>query len=128
MATNGSSSVQINGLKETVRSLEKFGVSAEDLKGAFTKAGTLVATDAKTLVDTKSGALANTIKPSKTKNKSIVRAGSARVVYAGVQHYGGYNNIDPQLFLTTAVDRNAQTIISLVDSELDALITQYGLR
>ena len=35
--------IEVKGIKETVRTLEKFGVDASDLKTAFQRIGTMVA-------------------------------------------------------------------------------------
>lgn len=119
--------VHIEGLRETIRTLNRLGVEDQDLKQAFKKIGTKVAGDAKTFVPYKTGRLANTIKPSNTKNKSVVRAGSARVPYAGVIHYGGYNNIQPHPFLTDAVLKNRETAVKEMEAELQKLINALGL-
>lgn len=108
--------------------MERLGVAVSDLKASFKKIGQRVVTDAQSLAPRRSGALAATIKASNTKNKSIVRAGSARVPYAGVQHYGGYNNIEPHPYLADAVDKNRAASIQTMDDELKALIGKYGLR
>lgn len=121
------SGVRVHGLRETVRSLERLGIEAADLKAAFKRIGALVQHEAQTLAPKKSGRLAASIKPSNTKNKSIIRAGGARVVYAGVQHYGGYNNIKPHPFLTEAVGRNQSKAVDLMDEELNRLIRSLGL-
>lgn len=122
-----STGIEIKGLKEVVRSLERFGVEVSDLKAAFKRIGTIVAEDAKTLAPRKSGALAGSIRPSNTKNKSVVRAGTAKVVYAGVQHYGGYNNIEPHPFLTDALNQNQGEVVRALSDELDALINRLDL-
>lgn len=119
--------VRVEGLRETIRSLERFGVEVSDLKTAFKKIGNIVVDEAKTLAPKKSGALAASIKPSNTKNKSIVRAGSARVVYAGVIHYGGYHGIEPHPFLTDAVTNNAGKAKETMEQELTALIHKLNL-
>jgi len=121
------SGVRVNGLRETVRSLERFGVEASDLKAAFKRIGTFITEDARSLTPSKSGRLAASIKPSNTKNKSIVRAGGARIPYAGVIHYGGYNNITAQPFLTDAVARNDSKVTDLMEDELKRLIASLGL-
>lgn len=118
---------RVTGLRETIRSLEKMGVQVQDLKAAFRKIGNNVVSDAKTLVPTKTGKLAGTIKASNTKNKSVVRAGSARVPYAGVQHYGGYNNIEAHPYLTDAVTQNESASVQIMEHELKVLINQLGL-
>lgn len=122
-----SAGVRVRGLRETVRSLERFGVEVKDLKAAFLKIGTMVQDAARTLAPTKSGALAASIRPSRTKNKSVIRAGSAKVVYAGVQHYGGYNNIEPKPFLTDAVTNNQDKAVDIMETELNRLIRSLGL-
>lgn len=118
----------VTGLREVVRSLEQLGVAVSDLKGAFRKIGQNVVTDAQSLAPKRSGALAASIKASNTKNKSIVRAGSARVPYAGVIHWGGYNNIESHPFLTDAVTRQESKSVEIMDDELASLIRKYGLK
>lgn len=118
----------VEGLREVVRSLEKFGVEVADLKAVFKKIGNMVVSDATSLAPRRSGALINTIKASNTKNKSVVRAGSARVPYAGVIHYGGYNNIAPHPFLTDAVAKNKQKAVDEMNDGLADLIRKYNLK
>lgn len=122
-----SAGVRIDGLRETVRTLERFGVQVSDLKAAFLKIGKKVTQDAQTLAPHKTGRLAGSIKPSNTKNKSVIRAGGARIPYAGVIHYGGYNNIKPHPFLTDAVSRNESVALSIMEEELNGLIHRLGL-
>lgn len=120
--------VQVNGLRQVVRSLERFGVEAADLKAAFTKIGQVVVNEAKSLAPSRTGRLAASIKPSKTKNKSIIRAGSARIPYAGVIHYGGYHNIKANPFLTSAASRKEAESVRLMEQELGALIRALDLK
>lgn len=122
-----ASGIYVEGLRACIRSLEKFGVEVSDLKDVFTKIGTEVAREAQDLAPTKSGALAASIRPSKTKNQSIIRAGSARVVYAGVQNYGGYNNIRAHRFMEGAVERKQGDVVRMIDDELGDLIRRYDL-
>lgn len=119
--------VKVTGLRETIRALNKLGVEDQDLKIAFKKIGNMVVSDAKALAPSRSGKLAGSIKASNTKNKSIVRAGGARIPYAGVIHYGGYNNIQAHPFLTTAVTNNADKAVQMMEDELKALISALGL-
>lgn len=119
--------VRVEGLRETIRSLNRLGVEDQDLKAAFKKIGNLVVGDAKTRVPVRSGRLAASIKPSNTKNKSVVRAGGARIPYAGVIHYGNYNNITAQPFLTDAVAKNQDAAVKIMEDELQQLINALGL-
>ena len=122
-----SNSVRITGLNETVRSLKRFGVEVADLKAAFTRIGNIVVTEAQSIAPHMSGALAASIRASKTQNKSEVRAGSASVPYAGVQHYGGYNNITGTYFLTKAVENKQGEAVTLMETELNRLISSLDL-
>ena len=119
--------IQVTGLRQVVRSLEKLGASAADLKSAFKRIGTVVANEAKSIVPRRSGRLADSIKPSNTKNKSVVRAGGARVPYAGVIHFGGYHGITAQPFLTEALDHKQGEAKRLMESELGALVRRLDL-
>ena len=124
---DGRSGVRIEGLRETVRALERAGIEAGDLKAAFKAIGQNVADDAKRRVNSRSGRLAASIKPSNTKNKAVVRAGSARVPYAGVIEYGGYNNIRPRQYLNEAVEDNRQSSVDELERELEAMLRRVGL-
>lgn len=118
---------KVHGLRETVRSLERLGVEAQDLKAGFRRIGNIVVAEAKVLVPVRTGRLLNTIKASNTKNKSVVRAGSARAPYAGVIHYGGYHNIEPHPYLTTATDHKRSQVIQALDEELNTLMNRLDL-
>ena len=121
--------VRIEGLRETVRSLERFGVEVQDLKAAFKKIGSLVANDAKSLAPHLSGKLAGSIRPSNTKNKSIVRAGGAAIPYAGVQNYGWpAHSIEGKHFMEQAVERNQHEAVQMMEEELNDLIRRYDLK
>lgn len=122
-----ASGVVIDGLRETVRSLERFGAEAADLKAAFKRIGDMVAREAVSITPTLTGRLAASIRASNTKNKSEVRAGSAKVVYAGVQHYGGYNNITGTHFLERAVEAKQGEAVRQMETDLNRLIQSLGL-
>jgi HK97 gp10 family phage protein len=120
--------VRVEGLNETIRSLKKFGVEVKDLKAVFTKIGNNVVRRAETLAPVKTGNLAGSIKASKTQNKSVVRAGGARLPYAGVIHYGWpARNIEPHQFLTDAVNETKDESIDLMDKGLHDLIKTLDL-
>lgn len=123
------SGVRVHGLRETVRSLERMGVEVKDLKEAFKRIGTLIKDDAQTRAPSVSGKLAGSIRPSNAKNKALIRAGGARVVYAGVIHYGWPgHNISPNPFLTDAIEANEGEVQDTLERELNRLIRSLGLK
>lgn len=120
--------IRVEGLRETVRSLEKLGTEAADLKQAFKTIGNIVVGEAQGLTPKLSGALAGSIKASNTKNKSDVRAGGAKVPYAGVIHYGWPGHgIEPNPFLTTAAGNKQREVVNTLDDELGGLIKRLDL-
>lgn len=123
-----ASGVQIKGLREVIRSLERFGVQVGDLKAAFRKVGNLVVNDAKPRTNPLTGRLAGSIRASNTKNKSIIRAGGARVPYAGVIHYGGYHGIEGKHYLTEAIESKESQGVQVLQEELRGLIRSLDLK
>lgn len=127
MSISGSG-LEITGLRETIRNLERYGADVSDLKAAFQKIGNIVVGEAQSLAPKKSGALAASIRPSNTKNKSIVRAGSARVPYAGVQHFGWpRRNIKATNYLYKASESKQAEVLRTLEEELERIANRLGL-
>lgn len=119
-----SSAIRVDGLAAVVRDLERFGVSTDDLKDAFGAISEDVALEAGARVRVLSGALQATIRPARTKNKAVVRAGTAGVPYAGVVNY--YKPGDE--FLTGPANEDTAAKVARIERELEDLIRKYGLR
>lgn len=116
----------VTGLRELVRNLEKIGADASDMKEVFTAIGTMVMADAARLAPRKTGRLAASIKPTKTKNKAAIRAGSARVPYAGAINYGWpARGIKPRKFMQIAIDSNEAKAIEMMDDGLGRIIQKH---
>lgn len=120
---------RITGLRETVRSLERLGVDVEDLKDAFGEISQDVAHEAGGLVPHLSGALGGTIRPARTKNKAVVRAGTPTgVPYAGVINYGwAAHGIEATEFLTRPANEDTEGKVRRIEANLTALIRKYRL-
>lgn len=125
----GGDGVRITGLRETIRDLERLGVSTDDLKDAFGKISTQVAQEASGLVPVATGRLKSSIRPARTKNKAVVRAGTAgRVPYAAPINYGWPSHgIAPTEFLTRPANTDLRQKADAIHAELDALIRKYNL-
>lgn len=125
MATTG---IKVQGLRETVRSLERMGVDVQDLKAAFSAISREVASEATGIVRVASGAARNSIRIANTKNKAVVRAGSARVPYAGVLNYGWpARGIEGDEFLTGPANRDTARKAAQISANLRLLIRKYDL-
>ena len=115
--------VRVTGLREFTRDLERIGVAASDLSGVMADVGELVAGAARPLTRPKSGRLAGSIRPSKTKTRAVVRAGGAKVPWAGPQHFGwSARNIRPKLYLYAALDQRRAEVLGRFDQGIDNLI------
>ena len=57
--------LEVVGLNKTVRALKKYGVSVEDLKGAFSRIGTRLETGARQRTPVVTGAMQRSIRQSK---------------------------------------------------------------
>lgn len=119
--------IRISGLREKIRDLEALGVAADDLKDAFGEIAREVADEAGHIVPHRTGTLEATIRPARTKNKAVVRAGNTtKVPYAGVINYGrdGFSGTQ---FLTGPANADLEEKARKIQANLDALIHKYDL-
>lgn len=81
--------VEVQGLRQLRKTLRQAGDDMADLKAANLEAAQLVATAAAARAPRgATGALAADVRPTGTKTAGIVRAGRARLPYAGPIHWG----------------------------------------
>lgn len=120
--------VKITGLRKTMRALEAAGVATEDLKDLMHGLGLTVIAAAKPTVPTLSGALQGTLRAGRGKTKAVIRAGGARVPYAGVQHYGWpARGIQAHPFLVNAVQSSRAKTFAQLDDGIAALLRKQNL-
>lgn len=93
--------LRVTGAGEVQRDLARLGLRLSDLD--FTKIANEGMRLAAAFAPRRSGRLAASIKASKTKSRATIRAGSARVPYAGAINYGWRSrNIGPAYFMQRA--------------------------
>lgn len=83
-----ATTVRVEGLRETVRGLERAGVEVADLKDVF---GRIAAEGAETgagFTPTRTGRLARSARGNKAKNRAVVMWGRASVPWAGPILFG----------------------------------------
>jgi len=106
----GEGKVEVEGGKELRKSLKGVEDGLKDLQAAHGAAAGIVAAAAPAYAPLLSGALAGSIRGSGAKSAATVRAGGARVPYAGVQEYGWpARNIPAQPFLVPAAHDTEET-------------------
>ena len=115
------SAVEIKGLKELNKALRQ--AADEDLKkeikAAHLEAAKAVADQAKFEIPVRSGRLRDSIRATGTLKGGLVRAGSARVPYAGPIHFGWKaRNIRPQPFIYEALDKRIGDVLAAYEKSL----------
>jgi hypothetical protein len=116
--------VRIEGLAALVRDLERYGVATGDLKDAFGAISQDVAEEAADRIRVKTGAHRASIRPARTKNKAVVRAGNAgNAPAAGVLNYARPGD----QFLTGPANENLEAKVARIETELDQLVQRYRL-
>lgn len=113
--------------ERTVRAFRSLDRSSRDLSSAWAKVGADIKGDAAALAPVLTGRLAASLRSGKAKTRATVSAGGARLPYAGVINYGGYNNITATHFLNDALDRNEGGAADEVLNEMQRLIRAAGL-
>lgn len=123
-----SNGIAVEGLRETVRALEKAGVEVEDLKDVMAPIAKKAADVMETFVPVRSGALRASVRPNRAKGKAVVTVGRARVKYAGPINYGWpKRGIKPADF-TGKTDRVMDdTAARMLEAGLDDLLERNGL-
>lgn len=123
----GGVRVRVEGLNRVVRKLNQAGADAQDMRGLMHSIGMIVVNAA--APPRRSGRLAGDIRAGKGKTKAVVRAGGARVPYAGVRHYGWpARGIHAAPFLTDALSAKHAEIYSALENGIDDLLARNGLK
>lgn len=92
---------KVEGGRELRRTLRQAGDDLQDLTKAHREAAEIAARASSALAPVKSGRLRDTIRAAGTKTAGVVRAGFARVPYAGPIHWGwGRRHIKAQPFIS----------------------------
>jgi hypothetical protein len=122
-AKGGRFTYQVEGAKELRRTLRKAGDDMKDLKVAHADAARIVSDAAVPKAPRRTGALAGTIRPAGTKTMAIVRAGYARVPYAGVQEWGWpRRNIPAQPYIVPAAHETEADWVKRYDEEIERIL------
>jgi HK97 gp10 family phage protein len=118
--------VEINGLNEVTRSLQKLGVGVEDLKGAFQRIGSKIEAGAKARTPVVSGKFSTSIKQSRRKNSVYLYAGGKRAWHAPYVEFGTKLQ-KAQRPMTRTLEANKRWGLEEIEKELNTLIRRYRL-
>jgi len=119
----GEGKVEVEGGRELRKSLKGVEDGLKDLQAAHAAAAGIVAAAAPSYAPLLSGALAGSIRGSGAKAAATVRAGGAKVPYAGVQEYGWpARNIPPQPFLRPAATDTESEWVPVYQARVEELL------
>ena len=120
--------VQVEGLQQTVRALEKVGVSIDDLKDAFSALAKEGAAKAKSYAPARTGHLAASIRGNRAKNKAVITAGRSKVPYAGPINYGWPSHgIKANPFMQRASEDIGRNALAELETNIVSAIREAGL-
>lgn len=84
----GRAQVEVIGARRLRATMKAADVDIRELKGVLAQVGSIVAAAGASRAPKLTGALGNSVRSSGTTTSAIVRAGFARVPYAGPIHWG----------------------------------------
>lgn len=120
--------IDVVGLKELVKDLKDAEPELlEEIKAANKEAADAVADGARFTVPRKTGKLRDSIRASGTARAGIVRAGKAKVPYAGPIHFGWpAHNIKPQPFFYEALDKRIGEVLEAYETRIKRVLDAIG--
>lgn len=118
--------LRVIGGRNLRRTLAKAGIDLAELKATNAKVAGIVATRGRGMAPVgPTGRLAGSVRPSGTKTQAVVRAGFARVPYAGPIHWGWpKRNIEAQPFLSEAATSTEATWQDVYMTFIEKVINQ----
>lgn len=113
------------GAKQFSQTMRKAGADMEELKAVNRQAANVVKPVAASLAPARTGKLRKSIRIGASRKAGFVRAGGARVPYAGVINYGWpARHIKPRLFMNRAIASTENTWLRLYDNFVDKTMKQ----
>lgn len=115
--------LEVHGLRELRRNLRQLGDDATDLKDANAETAQVVASAAVARAPKRSGRLAASVKGNRAVGRATVKAGTARIAYAGPIHWGWpARHITGQPFVTDAAQDTEQTWLPAYEAAIAAVV------
>ncbi len=117
----------VEGLRQLRSALRRAGDDLSDFRDANADVARVAGQAAQVDAPHRTGTLAGSVRWSGTKTQAIVRAGSARVPYAGPIQWGWpARHIRPALFVTQAASRTEPQWLDLFMDAINRIIDKIG--
>ena len=121
-------SITIEGVDDLRKRLRQFETGTADLKSANAAGAKIVERQAERIAPKRSGRLAGNIRSTGQARQGVVRAGGARVRYAGPIHFGwAARGIKPQPFLYDALDDRRSEVVAEYVKQINKMSKKYDL-
>lgn len=118
--------VRVKGLNECLSALRKLGADMDELKDANKELSTEIADKASAQAPVRTGRLASSVRGTRQQKRVRIKAGGARVPYAGVIEYGWpARGIVAQPFLRRTSFENKDYIKETYEENIQSLIKKY---
>lgn len=115
--------VRVDGGRQLRAALRDMEDGLSDLRTANAEAAAIAARAGQADAPRRSGLLAASVRPGATQSAALIRAGSARVPYAGVIHYGWADrHISPNPFLREGAEQTQPAWLAIYSRTIDRLI------
>lgn len=119
--------IRVNGLKETVRKLQKLGADGQDLKNAMNRIGNKTVARAREHVPIgATGNLSASLRAGAAKTNVTIRSGSAKVKYAKYIEFGT-TKMKATPFMRLSAAETAPDAKKELDQELRTILSKVGL-
>lgn len=119
--------VRLDGARQLRRALSRAGDDLADLRAANAQAAGIAASGARVRVPERSGRLAASVRPGATKTQAVIRAGSARIPYAGPIHWGwAARHIAPHPFLSEGAQATEPAWLGVYTAALERLVARVA--
>jgi phage gpG-like protein len=103
--------------------MKRAGLDLADFADANAAAGAIVVAEAPHWIHSRSDRLAGSIRAGKAKTNATIRAGGAKIRYAGVHEWGWpARNIRPRPYLTTAAAATESRWSDVYFARLEAIV------
>lgn len=117
--------VEVRGVRELRRSMRKAGEDLTQMNRANAAVSSFVAARASGTAPHVSGTLGRSVRGSSGRTSAIVRAGGARVRYAGAIHWGWpRRNISAQPWVSEAATSTETTWLGMYADAIEAIVAK----
>lgn len=119
--------VRVEGARQLRRALSRAGDDLADLRDANAQAAAVASRAGAARAPRRSGTLAASVRPGATKTQAVIRAGGARVPYAGPIHWGWpARHIAPQPFLSEGAQATEPTWLGIYMAAIERIVARVA--